>query len=78
MNVTSSDTSLDGLSTMSIAKAKKSVENIRSWEDAAAHAKKRIKELRQSLRVFEAKVKRGEPWPGTQSDGQDSEQQHSV
>ncbi|HSZ62030.1 MAG TPA: hypothetical protein VK828_09535 [Terriglobales bacterium] len=78
MNVTPKTNILDGLSELSIAKAQKSVENIKSWEDAAAHAKRRIKELQQSLRVFEGKVKRGEPWPGTQSQGQESEQQHGV
>ena len=56
--------SLDGLSKMSIARANKSVENLASWEDALAHAKRRIKELRQSLRVFQEKVRKGEPWPG--------------
>ncbi len=64
MSVTT-DNSLDGLSKMSIAKAQKSVENIKSWQDAAVHTRARIKELRQSLRVFEEKVKRGEPWPET-------------
>lgn len=59
-------TSLDGLSNMSIARANKSVENLASWEDALAYAKQRIKELRQSLRVFQEKVRKGEPWPGSQ------------
>jgi len=53
---------LDGLSKMSIARAQKSVENIRNWQDAVDHAKKRIAELRQSLRVFEDNIKRGVPW----------------
>jgi hypothetical protein len=52
---------------MSTAKAQKSVERIRSWEDAVAHTKRRIKELRDSLRVFEEKVERGDPWPGKAS-----------
>jgi len=47
---------------MSIARAQKSVENIRNWQDAVDHAKKRIAELRQSLRVFEDNIKRGVPW----------------
>ena len=55
--------SLDGLSSLSIAKAQKSVENLSSWEDALAHAKRRIKELRQSARIFEQKIKNGTPWP---------------
>ncbi len=58
--------SFDGLSVLSIAKAQKSVENISSWEDALAHAKRRIKELRQSAKIFEDKIKKREPWPGTE------------
>ena len=54
---------LDGLSNLSIAKAQKSVENLRSWEDAIVHTKSRIKELRRSLKIFEENRKRGEPWP---------------
>ena len=42
----------------------RAVEKIASWEDAVAHTKSRIKELRQSLRVFKERVERGEPWPG--------------
>jgi hypothetical protein len=62
---------------MSIVKAQKSVENIRSWEDAAAHTKQRIKELRQSLKLFEEKIEAREPWPAQLQD-QGSGQQHSV
>jgi hypothetical protein len=54
---------LHGLNHLSIARAKKSVENLASWEQARDYAKGRIKELRQSVRVFEEKIKRGEPWP---------------
>jgi hypothetical protein len=64
MTVTTSDNSLDGLSALSIAKAQKAVGNLTSWEEAAAHATRWIKELRQSLRVFQEKIERGEPWPG--------------
>jgi methionyl-tRNA formyltransferase len=56
--------SLDGLSRKSIARAQKVVENFRSWEDALTHAKGRIKELKQAVRIFEQKIKAGEPWPG--------------
>jgi hypothetical protein len=49
---------------MSIAKAQKSVENIASWQDAVDHTKARIKELRQSLRVFQEKAERGDSWLG--------------
>lgn len=56
--------SLDGLSKKSIARANKSVENLASWQDALAHAKRRIKELRQSVQIFQEKIKKGSPWPG--------------
>jgi hypothetical protein len=62
---------------MSREKSQESVENINSWQDAVVHTQKRIKELRQSLRVFRERVKRGEPWPGSPETGV-SEQQHSV
>lgn len=65
--------SLDGLSLKSIARANKVVENLRSWEDAVVHTKRRIKELRDSVKVFEDNIKRGEPWPGTQSVDQSNE-----
>jgi hypothetical protein len=58
---------LHGLNRLSIARAKKSVENLSSWEQARDHARGRIKELKESVRVFEEKIKRGEPWPGSQS-----------
>lgn len=54
---------LDGLSEKSREKAQKSVEKIASWEEAVVHTKVRIKELKQSLHVFQERVKRGEPWP---------------
>jgi len=56
-------TSLDGLSKKSIARAQKSVDNFRSWDEALAHAKNRIKELRKSVRIFEEKIQKGDPWP---------------
>jgi hypothetical protein len=60
---------LDGLSEKSSEKAQKSFERIRSWEDAVAHTKERIRELRKSLRLFEEKVRTKAPWPGTQKKG---------
>jgi hypothetical protein len=38
-----------------------------SWEEARDHAKRRIKELQYSLKVFNQKIKSGEPWPGDKS-----------
>ena len=63
-------TSLLGLSKKSIDRANKSVQNFGSWEEARDYAKRRIKELQYSLRVFNQKVKNGEPWPEVQSDNQ--------
>jgi hypothetical protein len=57
---------LHGLSNKSIDRAKKSVQNLNSWEEARDYAKRRIKELKESLRVFEQKVKAGESWPEPQ------------
>jgi hypothetical protein len=54
---------LDGLNKMSIAKAENAVENRRGWGDAIAHAKARIKDLRDSLKVFEQNLERDEFWP---------------
>jgi hypothetical protein len=67
------NSSLNGLSTMSIDRANKSVQNFGSWEEARDYAKRRIKELQFSLKVFNQKVKNAEPWPGTQSSDQTSE-----
>jgi uncharacterized protein (DUF342 family) len=55
---------------MSIARANKVVENLRSWDDAIHHAKARIKQLKKSVQTFEENKKRKEPWPGKQSLGQ--------
>jgi hypothetical protein len=33
------------------------------WDEAVSDAKKKIKELRYSIRVFKARKKAGEPWP---------------
>lgn len=54
--------SLHGLTIMSIDEAKKSVENVRSWEEARDYAAKRIKDLKFSIRVFEKMIKDGVPW----------------
>jgi hypothetical protein len=48
------------------------VQNLGSWEEARDYAKRRIKELQYSLRVFNQKAKDGDPWP-TQSTDQKSE-----
>ena len=42
------------------------MQNLGSWEEARDYAKRRIKELKESLRIFEQKVKAGEPWPESQ------------
>jgi hypothetical protein len=36
-----------------------------TWYDAIADAKERIRRLRYSILVFEARKKAGESWPGT-------------
>jgi hypothetical protein len=43
------------------------VHNFGSWEEARDYAKRRIKELEYLLRVFNQKIKNGEPWPERQS-----------
>jgi len=58
-----SNDSLHGLTEMSIHRAKKCVENLGSWEEARDYTKRRIKELQFSLKVFNEKIKNGEPWP---------------
>jgi hypothetical protein len=70
--------SLHGLSTKSIDRANKSVQNFGSWEEARDYAKRRIKELEYSLKVFNQKIKNGEPWPETQLESQNSDSCHSV
>jgi len=67
MSVTAED-SLSGLSKKSIDRANKCVQNLGSWEEARGYAKRRIKELEYSLRVFSQKIKDGELWPGTQKE----------
>ena len=36
-------------------------------------AQKRLKQLRNSVRIIKKKLKDGEPWPGAQSSGQSQE-----
>ncbi len=48
------------------------------WDKAIQEAKRSIDKLETAINVFEKKKAAGEPWPGTQSQGQDSVQQHSV
>lgn len=47
------------------------------WEAAIEDAEKHIERLRGVIAACEEKKKKGEPWPGTQSEGQESGQQHS-
>jgi hypothetical protein len=63
---------------MSIDRANKSVQNFGSWEEARDYAKRRIKELQYSLRIFNQNVKQGKPWPGMQLPSQSQEQQHGI
>jgi hypothetical protein len=39
--------------------------NPSQWDAAIADAKERIKRLRQTIQVFQARKKAGDPWPGT-------------
>jgi hypothetical protein len=56
------DDSLYGLTIMSIDQAKKSVENVQSWEEAREYALRRVKDLRFSIKVFEKMIADGVPW----------------
>jgi hypothetical protein len=51
---------------MSIKKQEQNLANLKhksGWDMAIADAKERIKRLRYSIRVFEARKKAGDPWP---------------
>jgi hypothetical protein len=48
------------------------------WDAMIRDARKRIEDLKFSIVVFEKRKAAGEPPPMTQSDGQESGQQHSV
>lgn len=37
------------------------------WDEAIADAKRRIKELQFTVRVYKQRRDKGEPWPGDQS-----------
>jgi hypothetical protein len=78
MPETSTTAVFRGLSIKSIDRANKVVQNLGSWEEARDHAKRRIKELQDSLRVFNQKIKNGEPWPEAQSERQKPGSCHSV
>jgi hypothetical protein len=53
------------------SQAKSSVENKNSgWEGAIAFTKAKIKELKKALAGLQAARKRGDQWPGTQSERQ--------
>ena len=69
---------LYGLSNKSIDRANQYVQNFGSWEEARDYAKRRIKELQYSLRVFNERIKNGDPWPEGQSESQTSESCHGV
>jgi len=61
------NSSLHGLNIMSIDEAKKTVENVASWEEARDYSKRRMKDLKFSLKVFEKMIGDGVPWPSDQS-----------
>ncbi len=56
----------------------KSVEKATGWESVLTDIQNQIERLKSFLPIVERKIERGEPWPGTQSQGQDPGQQHSV
>jgi hypothetical protein len=58
------DSSLYGLNMLSIDQAKKTVENVQSWEDARDYAERSIKDLKFSLKVFTKMIADGVPWSG--------------
>jgi hypothetical protein len=52
--------------------------NLSGWDQVILEAQRRIKDLRFTIKVYRERKARGDRWPGTQSSGQDSEQQHGV
>jgi hypothetical protein len=48
------------------------------WSAVLDDLRAEIGRLETLVPVVEGKIKRGEPWPGTQSSDQNSEQQHSA
>ena len=53
-------------------------DNFLGWDALIRDARKRIEDLMFSIKVFEKRKATGEPCPGAQSKGQNSEQQHRV
>jgi hypothetical protein len=62
----------------SIDRANKSVQIVESWESAISKAKKKIARLKADIVIFQEMKDSGEPWPGTQSQDQNSEQHHVI
>jgi len=40
--------------------------------------RREIERLEEMVPIVERKIERGEPWPGTQSENQTQDEQHSV
>jgi hypothetical protein len=55
-----------------------SVENVPSWQATLVDICDEIERLQKLVPIVKRKIERGEPWPGTQSQGHDSDRQHSV
>ena len=65
----------------SITKVKTGVkEKVRlfGWEAVLADLKRDELRLQSLVSIVERKIKKGEPWPGTQSENQTSDSCHSV
>ena len=63
----------------SVSKRDKFVkEKLSGWDKAIADAKKGITRMQAALEHAKEMKAAGEPWPGTQSSGRESRQQHSV
>jgi hypothetical protein len=56
---------------------KKQAQNSK-WREAIRDAKERITFLQKAIEYYRKMDKRREPWPVTQSGGQESTRQHSV
>jgi predicted nucleic acid-binding Zn-ribbon protein len=52
--------------------------NLSKWDTAIEDAKKGIRRLEIAIEDCRAKKAAGEPWPGSQLEGQNSESCHSV
>jgi hypothetical protein len=62
------DPALHGLNLMSIDEPKKTVEGVRSWQEARDYPQRRIKDLKFSMKAFEKMINDGVPWPSSQPD----------